>query len=356
MTDPIKEPIKPAAPDITVTSTTQTEEQLRAENGLEPENVVESPPAEKSAEQLEIDAADAELQQEVDKVEPPKADETADEKRLRQSRGTKKILTEIARRKQAEDAKTKADERADAAERELRTLRTSPTPKPTPGHKPDAPTADGTDSAPKFAFPTFDEYQETNPDADLRDFTIALNNAQWEFNTARATERHAADAAVASQRARKTTYATATTEFTAEHPDYVEALKAIVMPPDLDREKGIRDPRVDDLEDLVLKSGKDGPKVLYYLGKHPEEAARLFDAETPRELTLVFGELRYAAKTSLAAAPIPGPLTKPKPRAPAPISETPGEHKTERTLQEIAEDGEDADAYIAKVKALQRAS
>lgn len=342
-------------PDITVTSTTQTEEQVRAELGVpEPEAKPPVPPvAEKTPEQQEVEDADAALQQEVDKIEPPKAGETADEKRVRQSRGTKKILKEIALRKQAED-------RADAAERELKTLRTSPPapkPAPTPAAKaPDAPPADGTPPAQKFEFPTFDEFQEQNPDADLRDYTIALTDARTEFNKARDREQHEADARAAEERELTTTFQTAQTEFETEHPDYREKLRSIALPPN--RQDGSRPPILDDLEELVVKAGKDGPKVLYHLGTHPDETKRLLSARNHGELLLTFGEVRYAARTSLTAAPAAAdpPVTTPKTKAPAPISPTPGEHKTERTLQEIADEGEDADAYIERRQPKRRAS
>lgn len=342
---------KPPLPDVTVTSATQTDAEVRASLG-EPPVVEEKPPVvEKTDEEKAQDAEALEVDQHLDKVEPPKAGETAEEKASRQKRATGKVLKEIALRKQAE-------ERADAAERELKELRTrhqAPKPAPTPGAKaPDAPIADGKDSAPKFEFPTFDEYQEKNPDADLRDYTIALTDARTEFLQTRATERATADAVAASERELTTTHKSAEAEFRAAHPDYEEKLKNVVLPPD--KEPGVRDPLVRDLEVMVLKAGKEGPAILYFLGQNPAEVTRLTSAQSRTELAMTFGEIRGAARASLASPSGDLPKPKPKTHAPAPITPTPGEHKTERSLQDIADEDEDADAYIAAVKKRGRAS
>jgi hypothetical protein len=110
----------------------------------------------------------------------------------------------------------------------------------------------------------------------------------------------------------------------------------------------------------MLYEGAGAPPILYFLGKNPDEVARLSTARNPAQLYSLMGEFRHAAKVALsatpgaaAAAPAAGAAPaaaaappKPKPGAPAPLTAVAGAATHSRSASQIAEDDEDADAYI----------
>jgi len=336
--------------DITVTSATRSEAESRADFGLPPEEKppVTPPPAEGTPPPIAAEGdADAELAAALDTIEPPAAGETPDQKKARQSRSTKQILKNIALRKQAED-------RAVAAERELDRLRTAP-PKaevpPTPAPKPGAPPAAGSSAAPEFTFPTWEVYQGDHPDAEYHTYIDERSDARYAFNDQQRQVKDRQDARDRAEHNARVTFSSEETSFKAAHPDYDEKVTAFTF------EDG---PTVVPIQQLVLKAGKDGPAILYYLATHGDDATRLLQSRTPGELLETFGEIKYAAKVAATppAAPVAGPAPPKKPTstAPAPVSTPKGSADATRSLHAIAEDDEDADAYIARRTADQRAA
>jgi hypothetical protein len=70
----------------------------------------------------------------------------------------------------------------------------------------------------------------------------------------------------------------------------------------------------------IVDLGKDGPRVSYYLGQHPEQIAELAEL-TPYSAVMEVGRLAERLKTG---APKPGAAnsgapSKPKPRIPEPV-------------------------------------
>lgn len=377
----MQRPVKPeAAYDITVTSTTQTPEQLAKDLGVEPEAPVlpeASATTEEGGEPVAKVDEISEFDKKLDELEPPtKADETPAEKAERRSRSTSKVLKEIALRKQADDKAKAAEERAAKAEKELNELRAKPpaakapdAPVTAPPAKPaDAPLAAGTKPAQDFEFPTWEEYQEQHPEADIREYTIALSDARDDFRSAKKAHEAAVAAAQKEDEEAFTTFSTAVTEFKASHADYETVLDAIALPPDVvDPKTGkpSRDPLVVDLERLVTKAGAVGPEVLYYLGQpeHKAEATRLLASKSPTALHLAFGEICgtvRALKGRAAAAPAteitePPAPARPVSKAPAPVSPIPAGSSAAKTATDIGnDDDEDADAYIDKRRASMR--
>lgn len=339
----------PAVDDsITVTTATQTPDEVRANLGLEPETPPEAvvPPAVPEPSPLEA---------ELDRLEPPVADETPVQKTERRSRSEKKVLREIALRKQAED-------RATAAERELADLRRAQPPPSPPAPKPGATPAAVTPAAPTFTFPTFEQYQTDHPDVDYEAYSDLRTDARFEWNrekTERDTQQRNEQARF--RQAQDAADAAAVT-FKAEHPDYEQVLDQVKIL-DTPATKGFAE-GTSPIQQLLAQSPLRA-QILYYLGSHPEDAARLMQAPTPGELHEIFGEIKYAVKASAPspAAPAGHEPTPPAPRPPKPVTEAPaplsavaGGASPTRTLQSLAAQSEDADDYIAERKRLMRAS
>lgn len=342
--------------DITVASTTQTDEQIRKDLGLPAD---EPPPVDPAAIVAEPPAPDAVAEAEADS---PKPDAEVSEA-ARKLRGSRADVRKSKIQDEINDLTRKKNDELRELER-LRTARAAlekATPPPA-GEKPkaDAVPPPAAKAAPEFSFPSFEEYQETHPEADLREYTVALTDARMDFKASELARRTAATAAHQAAHTAVTTFRTAEQEFSATHPDYHDVCNRIALPPDLPN--GERDPLVKDFEAAVLRAGKDGPLTLHYLGTHPEDAARLIAAESPAEFHTLFGELRFAARVAQSAAPAAAPAAPaadpapaaaasvprtPKSNAPAPVSQLPAGTIATRTLQQLAEDSEDADEYIA---------
>lgn len=339
--------------DITVTSATQSEAQLAADLGLDVPKPADPPPVDPAA-KVDDPAPPADdaatVEAELDKLDPPtKPNETPEEQRQRRGRQTGKVLKEIALRKQAEERATKAETELAALRAHKPPVAPAP-PAPAAVTQPAAPATAPAQKpgAPTFTFATFEEFQEQHPEADIRDYTIALSDARDTFRE----NLKAAEAQRAAHETAISTFQTAEQAFKAAHPDYDEKLTSIKLPPD--GPNGERNPLTRDLEALVTKAGKDGAPILYFLGTHPEEAARLMAAENKGELLTLFGEMRFAARAAQTAQ-VATPPAEPKPaapltpqsRAPAPVSGVPGSTTVVKTAADLA-DEEDADAYIAK--------
>lgn len=350
---------------ITVTTATRTPEQVRADFGMEPtaEDLADAITTVHADEKAEAEKAAAAataaspLEQELDRIEPPTSDETPAQKAERRDRSTKKILKEIALRKQAED-------RAEAAEQALAAERAKQTPPPAGDKKADAPIAAAA-AAPTFTFPSFPDYQEQHPDAEWDDYNDARTDARYAWNeeqraiTARRTQAQQAEHEVLTK-----AQASAAT-FKETHPDYdtVVALKTPSFPEGHAR-AGQPTDQVIALRQLVLEQGEKTPAFLYYLGSHPDETQKFFDAATPAHTLRLFGKLESTVEAWLAAPPPAPPPEKkaaaatPKPvtNAPAPLSEVKGGAEHLRSLASLAEDDDDADAYIARRKQEMRAA
>jgi hypothetical protein len=329
---------------ITVTTATQTPEQVRANFGIEPP-AEEKPPVAAVAAVAEP-TAEAELEAELDKQEPPKADETPDQRTARRSRATKQILKQISLRKAAEERATKAE----TENATLRQAAKAATP-PTLGDgtkKPDDATAAAIPAAPEFTFPTWEEWSTKNPDAEYHQYTDARTDARYAFND---HQRQAEETRTRDTAKRKEGFDALKAHeaaFTTDHPDYDDVIATISI-------AGVDPSLIVDLQALLVKSGVAAPGINYFLGKNPDEAQRLLRSANRAAMTETFGEIKYAAKAQsvaqpaaepAAAAPV-RPAAKPATNAPAPVSETRGAATSTRTTQQLAEDDDDADAYIA---------
>lgn len=329
---------------ITVTTATQTPEQVRENFGIK-EPVVEKP-ATAAAATVAEPTADAELEAELDKQEPPIADETPDQKTARRSRATRAILKEKSLRHAAESETARLRTENDTLRRAAK-----PATPPTPGdgtNKPDDANAAAIPAAPDFQFPTWEEWSIKHPDKEYHQYTDARSDARYDFND---QKKQAEDTRTRDTAKRKEGFDALKAHeaaFTTDHPDYDEVIASISI-------DGVDPTLIVDLQALLVKSGAAAPGINYYLGKHPEDATRLLRAPTRAALHETFGEIKYAAKTQGVAQPAAEPAAavpvrppaKPATNAPAPVSETRGAATSTRTTQQLAEDDDDADAYIA---------
>jgi hypothetical protein len=334
---------------ITVTSATQTEAELRTSLG-----VPDDAPAPESPPPVPDEAA---LEQEADS---PKTDADVSEaaRVLRRSRSEKKVLKEIALRKQAEERAERA-ERALADRDRVIPPAAAPPPSPTPAAGDAAPAA-APPAAPTFKFPTFDEYQVEHPDADYDAYQDARSDArdawregqrqaviaQRSFEAAQAEAKRAVHRRVEEYGAHEKTFIDA-------HPDYNEVLAKVSLALTDEHGRPYLPPTIKPLQDLLLRAGERGPQVLYYLGQHPDEAQTLLAAPTPADLIAGFTEVKLKATATADTPPVRQP-SKPTTDAPAPLSAVSGGAQHTPTLQSLADDGEDADAYIAARLAQER--
>ena len=332
----------PEPTTITVTSATQSEADVRASLDL-PEVAPEVAPEQDAEQEADSPKTDAEVSEAA--------------RTLRRSRSEKKVLKEIALRKQAED-------RAFRLEQELARARATP---PVAAPTPSAPVADVAPAAaplaaPQFAFPTFDEYQAKHPDADYDAYQDARADARdaWREGVKRATAAHEArqEAALAARRAEAQAaadYESHKDAFVAQHPDYDEVLAQVPLPSTVNaRGERVDAAVVGPFRDLLYRIGPQAPQLLYYLGQHPDEAERIFASAGPADLIATFTEVKLKAvgppsgrPTPVAAARPSRPMTD----APAPLSAVPGGAHHTPSLQQLADGDDDADAYIARRRA-----
>jgi hypothetical protein len=334
--------------DITVTTATQSEADVRERLGVPAEA---APPAAPAAPVLE----DTTVEQTEAEADSPKTDaelsEAARILRGSRSRSEKKVLKEIALRKQAE-------ERADRAEAALRTAQPPLTP---PAPKADAAPA-AADAAPTFAFPSFEKWQEQQKDDapnDYEAYSDARTDARYAFN--RQIEQHQADRE-RFQRAyveRGRIFAASETTFKTAHADYDDVLTQVVLP-DTDATRPTKGGRPAPLHQLIHRDPTAAPAILYYLGQHPDVAEHLAHAPDPDALIFEFGKVvatvfatpppAAAAPAASPAPPAASPPAQPVTDAPAPLSPVAGGASHIRSLAALAADGDDADAYIERRK------
>lgn len=346
---------------ITITTATQTDEQLRANLGLAPPE----PTAEEVAAQAAADQAaraailDPDLDAQIDKVEPPAKDETLEQRTERRTRSQKKIIKEIALRKQAEDETARL--RAENAD-----LRSKVAPPPAGGDpkKAGAPNAAEQPATDVFKFPTFAEYQEQHPEAEWEEYSDARSDARYEWKGQQETAKAAATQQDSASRATYDAIGAAVEAFKSEYGDYERMVDSFVTPKEADGKTPTQ--QVVYLSKLVAQEAPErvGP-TLYWLANHPKVATALMEAKDLGAMLKGFGAVQahvdtwLEAETAKKASGAPAAkavTTKPVPKAPVPLKEVKGQAEHTRTAAEIAEDDEDADAYIAKRTAEQRAA
>jgi hypothetical protein len=117
-------------------------------------------------------------------------------------------------------------------------------------------------------------------------------------------------------------------KFAAEHPDYVEVAEAETLP--------ISMPMA-----LTLMNIENGPEVVYWLGQHPDEAARIAALPTPAAAIFEVGKLaaKLAATPTArpAAASSRGSRTASAPPARAPREEDMNTYAARRSKELAAE-------------------
>lgn len=377
--------------DITVTTATRSEAEVRASLGAEPK--IDEKPAAAAAPAAGADGAD-------DDGDPaagrPDADASEAGRVLRSNRLKERktrLTDEVSTYEESikllggtppalekREYKTPQDELDHLTKRRfelaklntqlLKGRRSAPAPA-APARPASAPAGDKGPELPKFEFeagkqfPTWEDWQEKNPDRDYTAYISEFNNKRddardtWRDQVADIKRQHAEGAArqVANQDAEAAAVAsidTATQTFRTDYADYDEVTGQVSL--DHLGANRLRAFRV-----AMLYEGERAPQILYFLGKNPDEVARLQGAQNPAQLYSLMGEFRVSAKayvTSLKAAPPAGGQpaagapaaaaapSKPKPGAPAPLAAVPGGATHSRTPAQIAEDDEDADSYI----------
>lgn len=222
--------------------------------------------------------------------------------------------------------------------------------------------AEKTQEPKKFAFKTWEQYQEENPDADFTDYTDARSDARDVFKE---EQRQASLKADGETRA-KTEFETRVKNesaaqmahveaFTERYPDFQEKTAAVKVDD--------RSPFYPLVANLLRQAGADCPKVMYYLADRPEDVTRLMNAASVVAAIETFGELKYAARlaypdtdtTSDAEiddeAPVPLPkktAARASTNASTPLSGVRGRTTTTQSLQDLADEDDDADKYIAR--------
>lgn len=392
-----------APDDLTVTTATRTEAEVRASLG-QPEPaaapVVETP-APPAGQADAVD--DADIQDPVD----PNASEAA--RTLRANRlserktrmqadialyednvkrlgGTVKPLEPREYKKPQDELDHLARRRHELLDATNKLLRERPAPKapaaaasqpPPPAAAQPPATRPAAPAAPApFSFPTWEQYQEKHPDKDYTDWLDARGDARedWKESTRRVerdrneAERRAYADHVETQRLARE-FTTAQDAFKATHPDYDEVLQRTDYPPEA------HPAAVEMVNKLVTRSGKHGPAILHFLGNNAEERTALFLSKSQGDLLQTFGEIKYAAlkatglssaaaaaasapaapaaAASAPAAAAPAP-SRPATNAPAPLTDVRAGASDTRTLQQVAEDSDDADEYIERRRAQQK--
>lgn len=355
--------------DITVTSATQSEEAVRAhfEPAEKPAgegaaaDKTEKPDANAKKETVAKPAAVAKPEEKAAEAEADsdKPDEQVSEA-ARTMRRNRLDVRKSQFQKEIDDLRrTKGD-----LEREITRLRESSTPP-----KPAAPAADGkkddttprpADAAPEFKFPSFEEWQELpgNDAKAFADYTDARTDARYEFNERQRDARVSREQAATAARERAREFKAHEDTFRTTHSDYDDALGAVAI-----SDEQLASPQWKDLKQLVAQAGKVGPAVMYHLAKSAEDLALLLASRSRSDLLQEFGAIRREvsrAATAAAAGETPAgdkpagdkpvaavtPPPKPHSSAPAPVTPVTGGAAPGRTLSSIAEDSDDADAYI----------
>lgn len=210
-------------------------------------------------------------------------------------------------------------------------------------------------TAPTFEFPTFEAWQAKHPEADYTVYADARTDARFAFNRDQDAATAATAAAERASVEAVTNFKSAVDTFKVDHDDYDARTSAI----SLAQYEGL--PTLAAFQRSLLREGKNGPPILYYVAQHTDELHSLLTARTPAEFLESFGVLKHVVRSATAqpasaaaavsaeparpAAPAK-PAASPKTSAPAPLETVRGSATTTRTLQSIADDDEDADAYI----------
>lgn len=310
--------------------------------------------------------ADPVLEQEADSPKPD-ADISEAGRRLRANRSDvrkAKIQAEIdGLTKEKHKTRTEIDaERAELAR--LKTEREALTrPAGTPATTPETPAVP---AAPTFKFSTWEEWQEKHPDSSFTDFTDERSDARdvWkEDQRQQAAEQDQARQREEQRQAQRTEAVTAiqrsTETFKATHADFDEVVNGI--------EIDMRKPQAVDLQSALIDAKDATPAIQYFLGTHQDELDKLLAAPTRSAFNRLFGQIELKAtqasapagetrREAPAAPPAPAPVAhSPVTNAPAPMAPLGGGAATSRSLQAIAADSENADAYIAIRKQQTRA-
>lgn len=385
--------------DITVTSATQSVEDVKArlaapkepaadpDAALDPtlEEEVESPKSDaevsEAARKLRQEAgsqkSDAEVSKSAqvlrqrrslkDKREKLTADITLYEENLRELGGAVPAFEKVEYKNaqhEIDSLTRRSKELLEATNKHLKDRKRAPVAAVPPVVAPPpavVPAAAAAAPAPKaeFAFETWEQWQEKHPEDDYTAFLDARQDARYAWKVEQdksaaaqqAAEKADADATAASLAAEQT--------FKAEHEDYdvkvapfMEwAIKAV----------DAKHPAALALQKVIRREGANAPALSYYLATHEAEVNRLFASPTAAAFYETIGEIRYAAKVAAGASPATAPAAaaaaaapaaarpaaKPPHDAPAPLAETPGSAHHARTAAQIAEDSEFADDYIA---------
>jgi hypothetical protein len=327
--------------DVTVTTATMTPDEIRESLG--------EPKPEKA------DKPDVTPEQEADDASKPDSALSEAGRTLRMSRGDArkaKLQAEI------EDlARKRTQARLDYEREELeRAQRRETQPPAKPAATP--PAAHPAPDPDTFTFATYDQYQADHPDADYEEYTDARTDARFAWNQ-RKVARETAQREFARQDAeQQQRYDAAQVAFRQTHADYDAALESTVLPA-----TPVTTPLADGspapLYQLIRNTGEKSPQILYYLAKHPEEAQTLAHAPNPSALIYAFAQMEMRATGAVSAPPAQRPTSPPEPKQPqtpitsasAPLTPVGGVAQHTRTLQSIADEDDDADAYIARRRA-----
>jgi hypothetical protein len=392
----------PSSDDITVTTATQTEAEVRASLDAPavtpPVEKPAVPPVEKPAEKPAVVAATPEAEADSDRPDP-EVSEAA--RTLRKSRLSEKVARidgdiqlyeDNIRRlggqvppfvpREYPNPQAKIDHltrrRHELLEQTNRLLRTPPRREPEvpkPAADPNAAKpATGELVEPKFEFQTWEQYQVQHPEADYTEYTDARTDARYAWNEGvrQAKASHAADQQRATER--DTQRATAFSEmeqhaatYKAAHPEFDTRLTDLgahlLAQGGASMENGAITfgAKWSSVRDLLYRTPKEVAPVLDYLATHPDDVARLLRAPTPADLHDTVAEIRFTVRAAAPAAPasaaapavaapaavVPAAPPKPTTAAPAPLEPVSGTAQSTRTLQQLADDSENADDYIA---------
>lgn len=395
------------ADDITVTTATQSEADVRAQLGEKPAEKP-APPAAPAAGTPVAAAAATTPEQEADSARPdPEVSEAA--RTLRQSRLSEKVkrlkddtgLYEDNIRRMGGtvtpmDARQYANPQAEIdhwtrrrhellqqTNRLLRQPRREPAAPPAPAAATTRPAATAAVAAePTFAFPSWEEYQATHPEADYVQYTDERSDARdsWKDGVRQATATHTAEKAATEARDRSRATALTEMEHDAEtyrsrHPDFDTHLDALAA--HLITQGGAA---IDDngqlvfgfkwqaARDLLYRTPKEVAPVLDYLATHPAEVARLVQAATPADVFDTVAEIRFTVRSAQAAAPAPAAAAaaaaappvatvteppKPTTAAPAPLEPVSGTAQSTRSLHQLADDSENVDDGYRETRSAQ---
>jgi hypothetical protein len=296
---------------ITLSSTTDTADQIKAAFGSSEAPAPETPPSAPSAETPPVaEATPPETPPEAtppahgvppleESPVPPAADEKGTSAKL-QAR-----IDQLTReRHQSDRAREEAAAEATRLREELEAAKRAaePPPAPPPAAQPAA------DPEPQEGdFEQYGEYIKAIGKWQVRQERAAIlaeaeQKVEARIEAERQRGREAAQRRHEEQRARAHT--ARVDAFKAEHPDYAEVLEAAAdVPISVDVE-------------AVLKHSPDGPALIYHLARHPEEAQRL-SALSRDGAIYEMGLLAHRLRGATAAPPVVEPPVVP----PAP---TPG--------------------------------